>query len=357
VDGPASVTFISGKAEVFGLRLTNRCRMIVREGKRLPFTILETATFDIALGKDSAATEIDGTTIPLTWQSTLTTFRKTQTQPATVMIIGGVDSGKSSLCTYLANRLANEHCRVAVLDEDLGQSDIGPPCTVAFGIITNPVTDLFNVKPENVVFVGVTSPSEAPDKTVQAAAALATDVRAKADFIIVNTDGWTLGDDAVAFKKRLAEAVKPDLIFFLQHGGEPICLPVLFKEALADFEFELVDAPPVVRERNREKRRSLRELGFVKYLENARVRVFPLSHIVVEGERRNMLFQQGEAENLLVGLHDVKKRFLGIGIIRGVDFVRKSLRVFTAVEEKPGILVLGRLRLDKNLREIPKINE
>jgi len=350
MDGPASVTLTSGNAEVFGFQLADSRRIIIREGKRLPFTVLENATFDVALGKDAALREVEGSTIPRTWQTAVAALLKIQTKPATVMVIGGVDSGKSSFCTYIANRLVNQHCRVAVLDEDLGQSDIGPPCTVAYAFVTNPITDLFNVKPENVFFVGVTSPSEAPDKTIEAATALATNVRAKVDFVIVNTDGWTLGEDAVAFKQHLAEALKPDVIFSLQHRGESLSLPGAF----AAFKVESVDAPPVVRERDREKRRTLRELGFIKYLENARLKVFPLRHITVEGKMKNALFQLREVENLLIGLHDVQRHFMGIGIIRDVDMARKAIKVYTAVDEKPAIVVLGMVGLDENLHEIQK---
>jgi polynucleotide 5'-hydroxyl-kinase GRC3/NOL9 len=352
VDGPASVTLISGNAEVFGFQIADSHRIIIREGKRLPFKILENATFDVALGKDAAIAEVEGSTIPCTWQTAVTAILEIRTTPAVVMVVGGADSGKSSFCTYLANRLVNGHCRVAVLDEDLGQSDIGPPCTVAYAIVAKPVTDLFSLKPENVFFVGATSPSEAPDKTVEAAAAMTKKVRAKADFIIVNTDGWTLGEDAIAFKQHLAEALKPDMIFSLQHRGEPSSL----SGAFGSFKVESLDAPFVVRERNSEKRRTLRELGFIKYLENARVKVFPLSHITVEGVRKDAPFQLRDVENLLIGLHDTQRHFLGIGIIQDVDFSRKALRVYTAVDEKPAIVVLGMVRIDENLHEIPKTN-
>lgn len=352
VDGPASITLTSGKAEVFGSQLWSPQKTLIREGKRLPFKILENATFDVTPGKEAALCEVDGDTIPRTWQTAVAISQEIRETPATVMVVGGVDSGKSSLCTYLANRFVNKHCKVAVLDEDLGQSDIGPPCAVAYAMVNKPVTDLFNLKPEKVRFVGVTSPSMAPNKTVDATAALVSDVRARADLVIVNTDGWVLGEDAVAFKKRLAEEVKPDVVFFLKRRGEPLNFSCWFAEAFAGFKVELIDSPLVVGERNREKRKSLRELGFAKYLENARMRVYSTDNVLVEGLEKASLFELGNVENLLVGLQDAKRCYLGIGIIRCVDLGRKVLGVFTAVEETPAIVCLGAVRLDKSLREI-----
>jgi hypothetical protein len=41
VDGPASVRVISGKTEVFGYQIKHASRIVVREGKRLPFFVSE----------------------------------------------------------------------------------------------------------------------------------------------------------------------------------------------------------------------------------------------------------------------------------------------------------------------------
>ena len=48
VDGPASVSVVSGKVEVFGSQIGDGRRIVTREGKRLPFAVNETATLDIS---------------------------------------------------------------------------------------------------------------------------------------------------------------------------------------------------------------------------------------------------------------------------------------------------------------------
>ena len=60
VDGPASLSVVSGKAEVFGDQLKMSQKVVVREGKRLPFFVLEKAVFDISLGPNAAVKEISG---------------------------------------------------------------------------------------------------------------------------------------------------------------------------------------------------------------------------------------------------------------------------------------------------------
>jgi polynucleotide 5'-hydroxyl-kinase GRC3/NOL9 len=126
VDGPASVTVQSGVAEVFGFHVNVGQRVVVRAGKRLPFAVEEQADFEVALGPEGAVDVVEGDTVPVSWPNAYSAVVAIEKKPVTVMVVGGVDSGKTSFCTYLANRLVSRNCRVALVDEDLGQSDIGP---------------------------------------------------------------------------------------------------------------------------------------------------------------------------------------------------------------------------------------
>jgi len=372
VDGPASVTVASGKAEVFGFQPKNNSRILIREGKRLPFVVEETASFTISLGNTGGVEEVAGSTIPPSWIGAFDILRSLQKKPAVVMVIGGVDSGKTSFCTYLINRLIGEKYSVSILDEDMGQSDIGPPCTIAYAHVTKPVTDLFNLEGESAFFVGATSPSEAADITVEGTALLISEILGRTvDFMVVNTDGWAEGEGAVEFKSRLASALKPDVVFCLQPKDDVPSLCAAFGDALGEFREERAESPVAVRPRDREKRRSLRELGYAKYLGNAKVKSFSLKRLkvkefcgtsssnsnskaeVAEKPKKSAAFRQCEEKGLLVGLQDNQNKFLGIGITQGVDYTRQMLKVRTSVSAEPSCIVLGKVRLDENLHEIP----
>jgi polynucleotide 5'-hydroxyl-kinase GRC3/NOL9 len=348
VDGPASVAVVSGNVEVFGFSVKNAGKIVIREGKRMPFAALETATFEILLGESASLEEVDGNTIPQSWVNCLDVLDGFQGKPLTVMVLGKADSGKTSFCTYLINRLINEkQKKVAVLDGDLGQSDIGPPCTVAYAFVTKPVTDLFALKTENAFFVGFTSPSEAVDRTVQGIMLMKQEILGKAaDFVVVNTGGWVEGEAAVAYKARLAEELKPDVVFCIRQNGE--LMPLLV--ALEKFRRKVVESPAAVRERSREKRRNLRELGYIKYLADAKVKTWSLKLLAIEEQEKAKIMQGGEG--LLLGLYDAQRRFLGIGVLSKVDYGRKALKVLTSVSEKPAGISLGKVRLDENLKEI-----
>jgi polynucleotide 5'-kinase involved in rRNA processing len=312
--------------------------------------VKETACFDISLGENASAEEVDVNTIPQSWSEAREALRGINKKPVTAMILGKVDSGKTGFCTYLINRLISEKQKVAILDGDLGQSDIGPPCTVAYAFVAKAVTDLYGLKAENAFFVGVTSPSEAVNKTIKGMALMKAEILDKTpDFIIINTDGWVEGEEAAEYKSRLVAELNPDVVFCFQQKDE--LAPLLV--ALEKFRKIMLDSPLAVRERSREKRKSLRELGYIKYLRGAKVRFLSSKLLTKEDENAVPIRQEG----LLLGLYDNHGKFLGISILRGFDCLRKNLKVFTPISAKPASIVLGKVRLDENLKEVPILME
>lgn len=280
VDGPASVTVISGVVDVFGALISGKGKVVIREGKRIPFTTQEKTEFAVSLGENASVEEVDGSTIPPSWIEASNHVLEIQDRPALLMVMGKVDSGKSSFCTYVVNKLLNEKHKVAVLDGDLGQSDIGPPCSVAYNFVEKPVTDLFNLEARNAFFVGVTSPSSAVDKVIEGLVSLKREILdGNPDFVVVNTDGWVEGEDAVNYKIGLVNALSPSIVLCVKQGDE--LTPLI--SALENSRKLIIESPPTIKQRNREKRKSLRELGYVKYLKNAKVQSIPLSWVNVEG--------------------------------------------------------------------------
>jgi polynucleotide 5'-hydroxyl-kinase GRC3/NOL9 len=348
VDGPACVQVVSGKAEVFGNQVKQTARIVVREGKRLPFFVVEKAVFDISLGANAGLDEVVGSTIPESWNKSLEAILSVQKKPVTVLVLGKIDSGKSSYCTYLVNKLVDVKCRVAVLDGDLGQSDIGPSGVVGYAITFKQMTELYGLKLVNAFFVGVTSPIMAIAKTIEGLAAMKAEILGKAvDYVVANTDGWVTGDAAVEYKTALIKELKPDIIVGVQVEHE-------LEALIANIEQTpviVVEASGCLSQRSAEKRKNLREMTYARYLKDAKLQCFPMSQSIIEP--RDALPKNQEPEKgLLVGLYGSGSRFLGIGVLRQINQVRRTLKVQTAVSVKPSRIVLGKIQLDDKLREI-----
>lgn len=409
VDGPASVTLCSGKVEVFGSTPAVASRIVIREGKRLPFVVHENSVLDISVGDNAAVEEVDGDTIPSSWRESAEQLFELENKRTTVMVLGTVDSGKSSFCTYLINKALSEKRKVAVLDGDLGQSDIGPPSAIAYAVVSKPITDLFNLQARNAYFIGETSAGNVTDEMIRGLSLLKSEIAARElEFLVINTDGWTEGECAADYKLKIIEELNPDLVFFVQQKDE--LAPIL--NCVSELRKITVESPSAIRQRDREKRKSLRELGYKKYLRNPKVQSLSLSWVKVErdesfglsksrtltrqarkvtellgmkplhvaeltdriniiigrkrwinpdnlkkvqeySKKRIVLTRKGEEEGLLVGLHNGSRRFLGIGVVQEIDYVRKTMKVLTPVSEEVSIVVLGKVRLDKNMKEIP----
>lgn len=60
-------------------------------------------------------------------------------QARLLILVGAVDTGKTTLTTCLANRSLALGYKTAVVDADVGQSDIGPPTTVGLGLLRETV--------------------------------------------------------------------------------------------------------------------------------------------------------------------------------------------------------------------------
>ncbi|MDH5782324.1 MAG: Clp1/GlmU family protein [Candidatus Bathyarchaeota archaeon] len=406
VDGPACVNLLAGKVEVFGAPLKTGVKIVIRESKRVAFEAKQKAHFDLMLGEKASVEEFKGSTIPASWEKACNTTLAFEEKPVIVVVMGEVDSGKTSFCTYLANKALRKERRVAIIDADLGQSDIGPPSTIGFSRLTLPTLDPFLLNAENAYFIGTTTPNGALNKVIDKLAKMKDEGLKKAvDFLVINTDGWVVGEEAVQYKLRLAKRIAPSVVVGIQQQNE--LTPIL--SALKGIKVISIESPPAIKKRDREKRKSLRELSYKKYLKGAKVQSFPLSWVKVEGipfgtgvtpsERRlekirsklevNLLYceetlnltvvvleknqwideeqipnleeelgkkvkliQEGDEQGLLVGLHDEEEKFLGIGILNKIDYGRHVIQVCTPVTANISSIHVGQVKLDKQGKEI-----
>lgn len=149
VKGPASARVLEGVVEVYGYSPGHKERIVVKPWKSLPFYSEAGAVMEVLLGEGGAAEVVEGTTIPHEWVDLASRlgsrFR--------VMVIGGVDVGKTSLLTYLYNRLVTGG-GIAVADLDVGQSEICPPTTMGLAAGTRPTASLSTLKPEAIFTYG-----------------------------------------------------------------------------------------------------------------------------------------------------------------------------------------------------------
>ena len=403
IDGPASVYLISGKAEILGAEMKSGMKVVVRRGKRMPFEALSECEAEVCISEGGSYIETNTPAIPSSWRAAVQEILS-EKNIKSVLILGGIDSGKTSFSVYLANVALRKGWKISILDCDLGQSDLGPPGTIGLSFVNKPFTDLFTLFPDESIFVGVTSPSEVTDEVIKAAVKLKNVAFSNGKYLLItNTDGWVEGEDAVEYKVKLIEALNPDYIVAIQASGElePIISSVEERTVIS------VKPPEKTRRRDKETRRFLRGFAYKKHLKESRTRIFPLKWIQVEGsinlssrvtehlkerveeilgeeilyceeksecllivtekdtcldvERLKMTeaeigkkiiaLQKGNEKGILVSLEDKDGKMLGIGTIESIDFRNKVIKIRTPVNKPVSRIKLGRIRLDSKGNE------
>src|SRR5919204_1805646 len=137
------------------------------------------------------------------------------------LILGTSDTGKTSLAAQLAAALAARGERVAVVDADVGQSEIGPPTTIGLGRVTGALARLADADVLALEFVGDTSPVRYIRETADATGRLVRRALAAGfERVLVDTGGLVEGPLGLALKRAKIRAVDPDLVLVLQRRDE-----------------------------------------------------------------------------------------------------------------------------------------
>jgi polynucleotide 5'-hydroxyl-kinase GRC3/NOL9 len=254
--------------------------------------------------------------------------------PVTV-IVGAGDTGKTTLAAQLASALAARGIRVAVVDADVGQSEIGPPTTVGLGAVTRPLTRLRDADLIALDFIGDTSPVRRIGPTADATGRLVRRALA-AGFahVIVDTGGLVEGALGLALKRAKLRAVDADLVLVVQRRdeSEPLARALGGAERPA---VRRVAASPAATRRTQTQRRLFRDRAFQEYLQHAMSIRVPLDRVDARAPAADIV------EGLIVGIYNEDGETLGIGRVRSVDAAGNSVVVDTPVSNAQIARVVG----------------
>lgn len=199
--------------------------------------------------------------------------------PLTV-VIGPIEAGKTTLTALLANDLAARGHAVAILDADLGQSEIGPPTTIGLGRVVRPLGRLADAQLIAMHFVGATSPAANVAATLVGVRVLADRARA-AGFtrLLVDTSGLVRGELGRTLKQAKIALLDADLLVALQRGRE--CEHILAPYRDARPAVVRVAALPAPRRRSAGVRRRRRAHALRGYFAAAPPAVLDLTRVVL----------------------------------------------------------------------------
>jgi polynucleotide 5'-kinase involved in rRNA processing len=262
------------------------------------------------------------------------------------LILGAVDTGKTTLAIALAKRLAARQ-PVGIIDADVGQSHIGPPATVGWAVIDNPQVELSQLPVAGIAFVGDVTPVghllQMTGGIAQGAAALST----VTELIIIDTPGLIRGPAAAALWWTVYQIIRPALILAVQRSDELSDILVGLKTFSC--RLEQIRCPLDIPVKSPPERRRYRQSQFNRYFRDSRLHNINMSEVAVQASCRLSSAQRrveggnpaincgakylapkfiwgfshcgftADLVNRLVGLRDEKGGDVAIGVITDVQ--------------------------------------
>jgi len=253
-------------------------------------------------------------------------------QNQVIMVIGGPDTGKTTLIEDLMNLLFDKF-KVAVVDADVGQSHIGPPTTIAWGLLEGKFSGWRKIPVRDMYFVGTTSPFGNLLPMLTGTKIICDIAKQKAEKVIIDTTGMIKGGAGKVLKICKIDIVHPHLILALEKKDELEHIILAFKGMRTPLIFK-VPVPSEVGQKPYIHRTGYRERKFRDYFK--------------------MRLESSLLDNCLVSLRDREGRDLALGIIEEVDEKEKKLIIFTPLntDREIGGVIRGELRITREGKQL-----
>ncbi|MCA1841319.1 MAG: Clp1/GlmU family protein [Actinomycetota bacterium] len=272
----------------------------------------------------------------------------------TIVLLGGIDTGKTSFGLSIADHAKAKGLSVAYVDADVGQSTIGPPTCVGLKYCDQleAITPQTVAMADEIGFVGSTSPEGHLLPHVASTARLVNHARAAGcDLIVVDTSAFISGVYAEMLKYHKLDLIQPDKVVGFQRGEEldPI-LGVVSRFFPAEVTALKVESAIV--ERSAEERLLAREGRLASYFQPplSRWRVKTTVFMPAIPPETDL----GRLDGLVVGLEDGKGKCTGIGFLE-YDRQENVLRMVSPVTEGANGLRLGSIRISADGRTLGRV--
>lgn len=263
----------------------------------------------------------------------------------TILVVGGSDTGKTTVVWELARWFSQQH-KTAIVDADMGQSHIGPPTTIGWGLMRPEIEHWEDIPVEGLYFVGATSPQGHLLPTLVGTRRMFDEACRICRHVIVDTTGLIDRRAGQALKTHKADVIQPDMILALQRRTELEHLLTAWRG---------VKKPHVLRFRSsravhlksREERFTYREERFRSYFRDASLRTLSWQQIGVRNVDPDHLVATDYFLGRLVALRDREGRDAALGIVQGIDEEQKTLSILSPLDAHThvGTVVFGAIRL------------
>jgi polynucleotide 5'-hydroxyl-kinase GRC3/NOL9 len=269
--------------------------------------------------------------------------------PGVVLLLGALDTGKTTFGIELARRAVEARIPTAIVDADIVQSTVGPPTTVGLKYC-NEATDMSRDalrEADALGFVGSLMPKGHLLPLIASTAKLVARAGgAGSELVIVDTTSLVSGLYGQSLKFFKMDLVQPDFVVAFERGGELEPLVGMAQRFTPAEVMELGVSANAV-SRSVEERMSFREQQFAAYFATgtSRWRVRPTVFMPSLPPEFDLALLDG----LVVGMENGKGDCVGIGVLE-YEATEDILRMVSPVTEGVRGLRLGSIRMEPSGR-------
>ena len=208
-----------------------------------------------------------------------------------VIVLGASDTGKSTFCRYLIDYGCHASLKVALVDADIGQSQIGPPTTVGMQRYESPhKTDTSQLENSNsetdsdqntdaLYFVGAITPQRnlLPILTgtrLMVDAAL----NSGAEFIVIDTTGYIYDGAASMLKQQKIDLIRPNHVVCIGRSKDLERIVGCYRD-LNWLSVHYLHPHKLVRTKSSEARKRNRKVKFKEYFVDSELQQVPFQQI------------------------------------------------------------------------------
>ncbi|HEX67930.1 MAG TPA: hypothetical protein ENG13_02565 [bacterium] len=261
-----------------------------------------------------------------------------------IMLVGGVDCGKTTYAQYILKILLEKKEEVAYINADVGQAILGPPATLSMSFLKRFPSQLETVLPDYQWFIGSNSPSGFFTEVILGVHSLVQVLEEKGNPpAVMDTSGLIKGEEGKRLKYMKSLVFQPDLVVILEREDE---MEEIYSLLLnGGFRVEKLRVGDFVKVKTRQDRINFRREKFKRYFEGSEVNEFSLKGLGFVSHTK--VIQRGQ----LVGLLEEKGFLLGLGLWMGVE--NGKVKIFTPLKNFDDLKIIwvGRLIIDPETGE------
>jgi polynucleotide 5'-hydroxyl-kinase GRC3/NOL9 len=263
-----------------------------------------------------------------------------------IMVIGGVDTGKTTLIECIADFLAKQ-TRVAIVDLDMGQSHIGLPTTIAWGKIKGGFKSWDSIPVEDFYFTGTLSPPGNLVPTIVGAKLITDKAISTSEKVIVDTTGLIAGPAGRLLKQFKIDLLCPDIILALERSGELGHILDTFKPQKSPKVYRL-SVPPGVSSKTVPIRAQYRAECFNSYFKDAETIEVLLKDVGIRFTKEPIRLSTVYLKDRIVSFRDERNRDMALGIIEQASLKYKKLLIRSPIKRdvKFSTIMIGTVTIE-----------